>query len=440
MSGNFLPWTAALHEKYGEVVRITPGELSFISESAWKEIYGYHHGRPTYIKAPRKFQFPNNTEPILSTSEAAHARQRKLLTHAFSDKALKEQEGLIVSYIDLLIQKLEEKVKSDQRVVDMVCWYNHTTFDVTGDLTYGESFHSLETGDYHPWVTAIFETIKVAMQMTVLNDLPPLLDIINLIMPPSLMKRATANFYYSVKKTQERLDKGVSNHPDFMSYVLKYNDERGMSRDEIDSTFSVLVVAGSETSATLLSGCTYYLLKNPAVYAKLSHEIRATFGNEAEISIESTNRLPYLKAVLDESLRIYPPAADGFPRVVASPGDNISGYFVPGGTIVGIPQHTINHSSRNFKAPDSFIPERWLPEHAEEFAGDRKAACMPFSAGSWNCIGKNLAYAEMRLIMAKMFWNFDMELADPQDIWTDQKSYINWEKKPLMVQLTPRIK
>ena len=440
MTGTIAPWTASMHEKYGEVVRIAPEELSFITETAWKEIYAYHHGRPVWLKARRRAPFPNNVEPIFTTDDATHTRQRKLLAHAFSEKALKEQEGILVSYVDLLIEKLRGQIKTGQNTVDMVSWYNHTTFDVIGDFTYGESFQSLEKSGYHPWVWSLFQGIKVSTRMFAMTELPPLDRFVQLLTPSSFKKLGVANFTYSQEKVQKRLDRGAIDHPDFMSYVLKYNDERGMSRDEIDSTFSILALAGSETTATLLSGCTYYLLKNPAIYAKLTNEILTAFKDDSEITIDSTSRLPYLKAVLDESLRIYPPVPAALNRVVAAPGDTISGYFVPGGTQVGIPQHTAYHSPRNFKDPDSFIPERWLPEHAEEFAGDRKAACMPFSTGNWNCIGKNLALAEMKLIMTKMVWNFEMKLTDDRDEWPKQKVFVLWDKKPLMVALTPRVK
>ena len=433
-------WTAALHEKYGEVVRIAPDELSFISETAWKEIYGYHHGRPAWLKTLRRPPFPNNVEPILTTNDAAHTRQRKLLAHAFSEKALKEQEGLIISFVDLLIEKLHGQVKARRSPVDMVQWYNYTTFDVVGEFTYGESFHSLDKGDYHPWVESIFAGVKVSARMLAVKDILPFAGLAKLLSTSSMKATSYANFNYTVKKIQERIDRGTIDHPDFMSYVLKYNDERGMSRDEIDSTFALLALAGSETTATLLSGCTYYLLKNPAVLAKLTTEILAAFNTESEVNIESTSHLQYMKAVLDESLRIYPPVPTSLSRVVAPPGDTISGYFIPSGTVVGIPQHTAYHSSRNFTTADSFIPERWLPEHVDEFKADRKSAWAPFSVGNWNCIGKNLAYAEMRLIVTKMIWNFDMKLVDVEEKWTDQKVYGLWDKKPLMVQLTPRSK
>jgi len=91
----------------------------------------------------------------------------------------------------------------------------------------------------------------------------------------------------------------------------------------------------------------------------------------------------------------------------------------------------------NFHAPYSFIPERWFSDSDGEFGNDRKLAFQPFSYGPRNCLGKNMAYHEVRLILAKVLWNFDLTLSPESDGWTDQKTYILWEKKPLMCRLTP---
>lgn len=89
------------------------------------------------------------------------------------------------------------------------------------------------------------------------------------------------------------------------------------------------------------------------------------------------------------------------------------------------------------------MPERWLaqdhPFYEARFALDNKAAFRPFSAGPRNCIGKNLAYAEMRLIMSRLLWNFDLELVDGYENWdSEQRIHFIWEKGPLMVKLIPR--
>jgi len=89
------------------------------------------------------------------------------------------------------------------------------------------------------------------------------------------------------------------------------------------------------------------------------------------------------------------------------------------------------HSPDNFHHPDSFVPERFMGDL--RFANDSKIALNPFSIGPSNCIGKNLAYAEMRVILAKMLFTFDLELVEGD--WNDLKSYTAWVKDPLIVKL-----
>lgn len=104
-----------------------------------------------------------------------------------------------------------------------------------------------------------------------------------------------------------------------------------MSKPEIIATFAILLLAGSETTATLLSAVTYYLLKNPSPMSKLSAEIRGSFENEDAITQISVNKLVYLRAVLEEALRMHPPAPRGGPRIVPKGGVEIDGIFVPEG-------------------------------------------------------------------------------------------------------------
>lgn len=182
-----------------------------------------------------------------------------------------------------------------------------------------------------------------------------------------------------------------------------------MTREEIIRNSGLLVVAGSETTATLLSGATYYLLSNPAVYKKLQAEIRHAFQSEDDITppfARSPGKFPYMEAVLTESLRMHPPLPASLPRIIGSVGDVIDGNFVPPNvlasitdgkiaiplicwqTSVGVHQSATYQSSANFTDPNSFIPERWLPEAPERFRNDRKDALQPFSIGPRNCIGK----------------------------------------------------
>jgi cytochrome P450 len=433
-----LPYTLReFHAKYGDVVRIAPSELSFNNAEAWKDIYGHRVGHPQMAKDKAFYgsqsEFPDS---IITANNEDHSRFRRLLAHAFSDKAIREQEPLLIKYVDLLVRRLRESVKDGEEVLDMVARYNWTTFDAFGDLGFGESFACLENEGYHPWVKMLFDGIKASSFIQCAKRYPYLSFLLIKLVPKSLEAKRKAHLELVVEKVNKRVASGAD-RVDFMDYILKHNDDgKGMTTGELYSNASVLIIAGSETTATLLSGCTYHLLKNPNVLQKLVKEVREAFASNEEITITGVNNLAYMLAVLDESLRIYPPVPQGLPRRVGPEGDTVGGKWVPGGTSVAIHQYAANHDPKNFALPDQFIPERFLGD--PRFANDKSQALQAFSVGPRNCIGRNLAYVEMRLILAKVIWNFDMELTDDSENWADQRIFTLWEKKPLNVKLRSR--
>lgn len=261
-----------------------------------------------------------------------------------------------------------------------------------------------------------------------------------LFMSTSVATRRAQNSSRAAAVVDRRIDQHTD-RKDFHSYILAANEEKGgMSREELHTNANILIVAGSETTATLLSGATYNILQNQQAYKTLVKEIRLSFSSEDEITLVSVNSLTYMLAVLDESLRVYPPVPDTLPRIVPAGGEIIDDRYVPAGTTVGVHQTSAHRLASNWYKPDDFIPERWLPDRrdTEPFKDESRAAMQAFSFGPRNCLGKNLAYAEMRLILAKVLWHFDLELMEESKSWQErQKSYILWHKFPLMCRLTP---
>ena len=127
-------------------------------------------------------------------------------------------------------------------------------------------------------------------------------------------------------------------------------------------------------------------------------------------------------------------------RIVTPGGALIAGQYVPAGTSVAMQQYAACRSELNFHRPDKFLPERWLGE--AEFKDDRRNASQPFSVGIRNCIGRQLAYAEMRLTLARVIWRFDLELdcgrMGDRDWLLTQPVWVLWYKSPLWVRLTRR--
>lgn len=213
----------------------------------------------------------------------------------------------------------------------MVSWYNFTTFDIIGDLAFGEPFDCLKNSTFHQWVSIVFSHIKLGAYTNVARRFPGSRFIRQLITPKRVLDQRNLHMQLTEEKIKGRLTKS-NERPDFFGNILKYKDtEKGFSFGEMVTNGSTLIVAGSETTATLLSGATYLLLKNPRVLSKLQNEVRMTFQRDEEITLEACNKLVYIQAVLTEALRMYPPVAVGLPRIVDAQGDMITGHWVPGG-------------------------------------------------------------------------------------------------------------
>ncbi|KAK6224302.1 cytochrome p450 [Colletotrichum tabaci] len=435
------------HEKYGDVVRIAPGELSYTSGQAWQAIYGFPNkdGTGNFEKDAQWWnKNVNGVENILTADHAGHKRMRRLQNPAFSDKALKAQESVITGYVKLLIHKLHGEASgaadadgADGAVVDMNSWYNFTTFDIIGDLAFGEPFYCLRDASWHWWLHAVFDIFQAGTYLRAARRFPsPLSEMLLLLIPRRLIKTRVAQFKFGVDRVDRRLEQ-ETDRPDFMSYILQGSDEKAMTVDEMYAAAQVLIVAGSETTATGLTAATYLLCENPHTLARLTAEIRNAFEDEDGITIQSTAGLSYLNAVIEEALRLGPPGPGTFPRVVPDGGRTVCGSFVPAGYSVGVHHLSINRSPAHFREHDGFHPERWLDD--PRFESDKKAAAQPFSFGPRNCIGKNLAYAEIRTILARVVWNFDMKLHPDSAGWLGrQKMFTTWHKTEMKVYLSAR--
>ncbi|GME48082.1 Cytochrome p450 protein [Neofusicoccum parvum] len=436
ITGSTLLHYESAHNQCGEIVRIAPDRISFTNPQAWKDIYGHRTGN---VKDD-SFYGPdfNGRHSLLSIqSDAEHTRVRRIFTHAFSDKALRDQEDLIRHHIDKLIKSIHIQAGKGAEM-NLVKLYNCTTFDVMADLTFGEPLGLLDNSEYSPWLESILGGIKFATYQTLMLEYPLLNKLVSLLTPPKVVEQFKKAFEYSAQRVENRMAKGVTERPDIWSLVLGKEEGKGLDIEDMNANASLFMVAGSETTATLLSGLTYHLLLSPEKMSRLVEEIRSTFADEKDLTIDNLRRLTYLNACFEEGLRVYPPAPSGLPRTISKGGSTILGHYFPEKTRVSLPQWASYRYPANFTNPLVFAPERWLPDDPEypPYAHDNREILQPFSYGPRNCIGKNLAYHEMRLILAKTLWHFNLELC-PQSrgTWLRQKTWWGlWEKPPLWVR------
>lgn len=199
-----------------------------------------------------------------------------------------------------------------------------------GDLTFGESLHMLDESKYDPWVSVIFASIRFLSRFNLIHHYPWLSRVVLSFSLPSIERLKLKHFNYSAERVSKRLERGrKTKGRDLWDLVLGSDEARTLSRAEMDSNAMLFMAAGSETTATLLSGLTYLLLKNPDAMQQINDEIRGAFAESKDFSFEAIATLPYLGGCVKEALRLYPPAPIGLPHLTPADGSTICGLFVP---------------------------------------------------------------------------------------------------------------
>lgn len=315
-------------------MRIAPDHLAVDGSIGWPQIFQHRPGKIEWPKQ-RGFYFPDDHLSLIGGDHENHKRLRRQLNHAFSTDSMYEQEPVVKQYIDLLLSQLSKKATAGE-VFNIVPWYNFLTFDIIGDLTFADSFHCLDGGEYHPWVLGIFKALlgggllRVGIQYPIMRPLFKYLGTSAKNLQMESDNRRLANEKAMARKA---LGESPNGRRDFMTYMLKKTRDGKPGYDDVDILMNApsVVTAGSETTATTMAGLTFHLglKKYRNVYETLANEIRSAFKSEDEIDMKSTARLPYLTSTIEETLRMYPPAAQTPPRI--SPGAELEGHHIPKG-------------------------------------------------------------------------------------------------------------
>ncbi|KAK4163687.1 cytochrome P450 [Cladorrhinum sp. PSN259] len=439
-----------LHEKYGEVVRTAPDEVSFSSEEALHDMF---NGRTGAKQFPRDTIFwkapPGQPENLVHTNDhAASVRMRSVAMPAFTERAVVTQEPKIQAYVDLLIRKLLEHTKEEPSgaVINIVEWMNWFAFDLIGELSLGVSFGCLVDTQNHPWVDMVFDYVKVMTFSIGTRYYPWVERLLLLLIPPSLKKQQVDHFRFTVDKLHQRVaDKSdKAGQIDFVGPMIDEKTNPGytkMSMAEIESSISNVILAGSETTGSTLSGLLNIMVQNPREIHKLENEIRGAFEKEDEMTLKSLANLPFLNSVLNEGMRLANPVPGGLLRVVPKGGATVCGYYLPEKTHVQVDFLSMAFSEKYFHRAREFLPDRWLPEDVRptEFKNDHLNCQKPFGIGSRACIGKPFAMAEMRLLLARLVWKFDISMKPGKQVnWNELKTFFVVERVPTYIVVKPR--
>jgi cytochrome P450 len=206
---------------------------------------------------------------------------------------------------------------------------------------------------------------------------------------------------------------------DLLSMLLQARDEEGdgtgLTDEDVQGEILSLIVAGHETVSSGLSWTWYLLSQNPEIEAALHAELDEVLdGRPPEAADLTSNRLPYLKKVISESLRLFPPGSLGVDRVVLEDHE-LAGYPIPAGSTIVMSMYVVQRDPRWFPDPDRFDPGRWTPEQE---AARPQFSYFPFSGGLRTCVGWGFAVMEMSLVVATIAsrWRLELDPTHPLEI------------------------
>lgn len=368
-----------------------------------------------YRKSQLRAKFPSLVNAL---DKEQHKRKRKFMTQPISERSMRLFEPTMQEQVDIFLQLISTGAQ-DQAVVNMTERCQRLSVDVVGKLAFGYPF-ATQTETTYQYMSKVID--DMSWRISIYMQYPPLhsLELLMLL----LNKQEFIKFDKAIRtmiKTRTEQDKDA--HFDLYS-VLADHIGKGpddMLPGEVWPEAIFFIMAGGSTTATTMSTAFFYLAYNFECYKKLALEIRSTFTSAADITSARLKKCKYLRAVIDECLRMSPATLTSLWRE-QDPKDEscepfiVDGHVIPRGTQVGVSLYSLLHNKDYFPDPFKFEPERWIePDDRDEtgkaaYAARRKCF-VPFIVGDRACAGKAMAYLETSLVLARTLWYFDFELA-----------------------------
>ncbi|KAI5795129.1 cytochrome P450 [Geopyxis carbonaria] len=448
-----------LHKARGErAYRVGPNHVTFPDLAAIKDIYG--HG--STLRKGEVYTETAGTHRHLADVEdkGDHSRKRRMMANAYSAKNVATWEHKIVDKVVRMLRQFDERatpagpVTPASLTVDYFQWINLFTLDAIADIGLSDRLNLVQNGDdLIDGITTSGKTyqarLRDSLHLNAANQ--------------SYLVWAEGGWYKFLKKltrrlpshkagwdggdawdgliqvlARRRLARQEAGEPldDFFSSMWedKHRSPNNLEWGEIFAECSIMMNAGSDTTAIAMTHTIYALLKTPRALATLRAEIATVLTDEDIIAPhDKVKHLPYLRACIDEALRLYPPVCFPLPRRTPPEGAAVLGEFLPGNTQVSVPTYVAHRDPVMFGPdPEVYRPERWLGQNGK----DLQQYFLPFSAGARGCIGRNITYLEQYIVLATVLHRYELKL--PSEGW-EMGQYEGFnllpEKLPLKVEI-----
>ena len=421
------------------IVRIGPNSLSYGDVRAIKDIYGHATSCTKDLMYSELAGSHYHLADVIDKPD--HARKRRMLSAAYALKNLETWEYKVADTTARMINAFDVRCTaplatgfrpiSEDLTIDYRMWGNLFTVSAIANIGLSEDLGLLEQGSDLVTSEAMDGTISRVPFRKCLHATAwaqsnlvwaygwyrSLIQISKLISSVYremwrynedwngiVLHRATQR--WKRYRVGEKLD-------DFFTALMesKSGTPNNLEWGEIVAEISIMMHAGSDTTAIAVNNAMYSLLKNPKCMQKLRAEVDAALDDDEVVApYDKVKHLPYLRACIDEALRISLPTTFGLPRRTPMEGSSIMGDFIPGNTSVSVSAYVAHRDASVFPEPETYSPDRWLDGKGK----DLQPYFITFSAGARGCIGRNISYLEQTVLLASMVHRYEFALPYPE--------------------------
>lgn len=407
-----LRFFSTLAAKYGDVVcyRPAPDTAYLINHPDYVRQILVDNNRNYSKETHTNQMFHTLVAGGLLTSEGeVWRKQRRMMQPAFHHTRLEPLDTMIAEATDAMLDRWQTYAQQNQPV-DVAREMAALTLTVTTRALFGVNLGD-EVRDVGEMVNRAIGFLEKPSDPRLKESISGLNDVVDRIIQA---------------RKQDFRDGG-----DLLSSMMLARDSEtgeGMTDEQLRNQIMTLMLAGYDTTASSLTWTWHLLSQNPGAAARLREEVRATLHERAP-RYADLEHLPYTRLVLDESLRLFPPAWTLGRRALGE--DEIGGYYVAPNTVIAICIYTLHRHPSFWKNPEAFEPERFLPENS---AGRHRFVYVPFGAGPRQCIGNTFGLMEASLIIAGITRRYHLQLMPGTEV-QPQAVFVLRPARDLMMSL-----
>ncbi|KAF2171923.1 hypothetical protein M409DRAFT_63461 [Zasmidium cellare ATCC 36951] len=363
------------------------------------------------------FEMGGKTPHVLAErDEAKHKDLRGKLGNGYSGKGVDSLEPCIDTETTNFITLLREQYARPRKTLDMTRLSQFFTLDVLSSIAFGEAFGFMASNTDKWSFVAGNETFMPILQL--ITDVTfvrrlfhnPLVS--KLLSPKETDEVGQGRVRrFAAEAIARRFESGKEGRNDMLGSFK----EHGLGLEECKSESLIQVIAGTDSTSTVLRMTMLYIASNPLVYRRLQAEVDATDTFEDGVITDAAARqLPYLNAVIWEGLRKTPPLFGLKAKVAPPEGETVHGVFFPPGVEVATCLHAVTHRKDIFgEDANVFRPERWLEADGETRKRLEWVTELVFGTGRFGCLGRNIAWIELRKVFFELMRHFDWEIVNP---------------------------